>query len=156
MASKPIYPTSKEISCPVCAKTVLLKNWKDHCRRKHSMLMSDEKIDNQYEQLKSSIACTSSKTTIVTSPTAVTRNIFSMKNFVVTKQTSPQISNTSDIQSSEDAQSASSDASSFANTSLNIEVPILTIDAENMETEEGMKKQFLSHFTGFLGKFYQL
>ena len=35
MASRAIYPTSKEISCPVCAKTMLLKNWKDHCQTKH-------------------------------------------------------------------------------------------------------------------------
>ncbi|CAF5014118.1 unnamed protein product [Rotaria sp. Silwood1] len=134
MASKPMYPTSKEVSCPVCAKTMLLKNWKDHCRAKHSMLMSDEKINNQYEKLKSNISSTSSKATPATSPGAVTKNIFSMKNFVVTKQTSPQTSNTSYIQSSGDTQSVDSDQSSFANTSLNIEASLLTIDAEKMET----------------------
>ncbi|CAF5019738.1 unnamed protein product [Rotaria sp. Silwood1] len=134
MASKPMYPTSKEVSCPVCAKTMLLKNWKDHCRAKHSMLMSDEKINNQYEKLKSNISSTSSKATPATSPGVVTKNIFSMKNFVVTKQTSPQTSNTSYIQSSGDTQSVDSDQSSFANTSLNIEASLLTIDAEKMET----------------------
>ncbi|CAF2878892.1 unnamed protein product [Rotaria sp. Silwood2] len=57
-----------------------------------------------------------------------------MKNFVVTKQTPPQTGNISDVLSSEDAQSADSNQSSFANTSFSIEAPILTTDAENMET----------------------
>ncbi|CAF5007681.1 unnamed protein product, partial [Rotaria sp. Silwood1] len=66
-----------------------------------------------------------------------------MKNFVVTKQTSPQVSNTSDIQSSEYAQSVDSDQSSFVNASLYIEAPLLTIDAEKMETggEQHSKEQ---------------
>lgn len=139
MASKPVYPTSKEISCPVCGKTMLLKNWKDHCRAKHSMLMSEEKIDNQYEQLKSNISSTSSKTTSTTSTSMVTKSIFSMKNFVVTKETSPQTSNTSDTQSFGDAQSPESNQSSITNASVNVEIPILSIDADNMETGEGMK-----------------
>jgi hypothetical protein len=156
MASKSVYPTSKEVSCPVCAKTMLLKNWKDHCRAKHSILMSEEKIDNQYEQLKSNISTPSSKAVNATSPGVVTKNLFSMKNFVVTKQTSPQTGNTSDIQSSVDTHSADSNQSSFANTSLNIEASVLTADAENMETDAGMKNQLLSHFSGFFGNFYPL
>jgi hypothetical protein len=156
MASKTVYPTSREVSCPICAKTMLLKNWKDHCRAKHSMVMSPENIDNQYEQLKSITSPTASKATITTSPDVVTKNIFSMKNFVVTRQSSPQTSNTSDIQSSGDARSVNSNQSSLANTSFTIEAPVFTTDAENMEIGEGMKKQLLSHFSGFLGNFCPL
>ena len=52
MASKTVYLTSKEVSCPVCSKTMLLKNWKDHCQTKHSMILSEENQKKEYEKLK--------------------------------------------------------------------------------------------------------
>lgn len=48
MASRKVYPTSKEISCPLCSKTMLLKNWKDHCQTKHPMILSDVNLKKEY------------------------------------------------------------------------------------------------------------
>ncbi|CAF1321490.1 unnamed protein product [Rotaria sordida] len=82
--------------------------------------MSEEKINNQYEQLKSNTSSASSKAAITTSPSVVTKNIFSMKNFVITKQTSPQTSN------------------KVIFNLLEMHTPVLTTDAENMETDRAI------------------
>jgi hypothetical protein len=60
MASKTVYPTSKEVSCPLCSKTMLLKNWKEHCQAKHFMTLSEENLKKEYEKLKQTILLSSS------------------------------------------------------------------------------------------------
>jgi hypothetical protein len=91
MASRTVYSTSKEVNCPMCAKTMLLKNWKDHCQTKHSMTLSEENLKKEYEKLKQttiSSSCSSKTTTDVLS----TNTLFSMKNFSLTKH--PPITST--------------------------------------------------------------
>ena len=84
MASRTAYPTSKEISCPLCAKTMLLKNWKEHYQAKHSMTLSEENLKKEYEKLKQTIVFSPSsyKTATVVS---FSDTLFSMKLFSLTK-----------------------------------------------------------------------
>jgi hypothetical protein len=90
MSSKPVYITSSTIRCPTCAKAMLLKNWKSHCRQMHTM--SETAIDAQYIELKKNVE--QSKTTVfdashlVEKPTPLTTNtLFSMKKFALSKPT---------------------------------------------------------------------
>ncbi len=84
MASKTVYPTSKEVSCPMCGRTMLLKNWKDHCQTKHSMTLSEENLKKEYEKLKKTTT-TMSSSSATTNDILSTNTLFSMKNFSLTK-----------------------------------------------------------------------
>ena len=49
---------------------MLLKNWKDHCQRKHAMSLSEENLGKEYEKLKQiaiSSSCSSKTATTVSS-----------------------------------------------------------------------------------------
>jgi len=87
MASKTVYLTSKEVSCPVCSKTMLLKNWKDHCNTKHPLILSEESLKNEYEKLKKSAVSSSSSFKTATAVSS-TNTLFSMKHFLLTKHSS--------------------------------------------------------------------
>jgi CHAT domain-containing protein len=84
MASRTVYPTSKEVSCPVCAKTMMLKNWKDHCQTKHSMILSEENLKKEYEKLKQATISSPSSSEAATDVLS-TNTLFSMKNFSLIK-----------------------------------------------------------------------
>lgn len=90
MASKAVYTTSCTIRCPSCSKSMLLKNWKDHCRQMHTMLPSI--IDAKYNEIKKDIEksrstiVASDVTTVIEKPIPITTNtLFSMKKFALTK-----------------------------------------------------------------------
>lgn len=83
MSSTTVFTTSSVVHCPSCAKKMLLKNWKDHCRQKHAM--SQKAIDMAYSTLKSQIerskttAVSSTTTTDIDKPISVARNdLFSL------------------------------------------------------------------------------
>ena len=90
MASKTVYSSSCTTRCPTCSKSMLLKNWKDHCRQMHTM--SPSAIDTKYNEMKQDIdrsrltTVTLDVTTVVEKPIPVTTNtLFSMKKFALTK-----------------------------------------------------------------------
>lgn len=92
MASRKVYTTSCTIRCPTCFKSMLLKNWKDHCRQMHTMLPS--MIDAKYNEMKKDIeksrlnTVTLEMTATVEKPTPIATNtLFSMKKFALTKST---------------------------------------------------------------------
>ena len=85
MASRTVYSNVK-ISCPICSKTMLLKNWKDHCQTKHYILLSEEKLKKEYENLKK-IAGLSTCSSELENIESTINTLFSMKNFVLTKIT---------------------------------------------------------------------
>jgi hypothetical protein len=94
MASKTVFTTRSVVHCPSCAKKMLLKNWKDHCRQKHAM--SQKAIDMAYSTLKSQIerskttAVSSITTTDIDKPISVPKkDLFSLKKFALIKDSDP-------------------------------------------------------------------
>ncbi|CAF3712042.1 unnamed protein product [Rotaria socialis] len=92
MISKIVHATSCTVKCPICGKSMLLKNWKDHCRQFHAM--SQTAIDCKYYELKRNIkqsnlsTVTLDTTTNSENPNSMPINtLFSMKKFVLVKST---------------------------------------------------------------------
>ena len=86
MASRIVYSNVK-ISCPICSKTMLLKNWKDHCQTKHYMLLSEEILKKEYKNLKKTAGlstCSSELENI----DSTTNTLFSMKKFCINQNDS--------------------------------------------------------------------
>ena len=94
MASQKAFPTNWKINCPSGAKPMLLKNYKDHCRLKHTM--TSETIQEKYDELKTRVehsrAESAGKTrkVAIDGPIPVEKsNLFSMKRFALMKQAGP-------------------------------------------------------------------
>ncbi|CAF1528067.1 unnamed protein product [Adineta steineri] len=141
MSSKPIYTTSCSIRCPSCSKSMMLKNFKDHCRQMHTMLPS--MIDEKYNEMKRHIensrvttaTATRDATTVIDKPSPMPiNNLFSMKKFALTKTVdlNPEIMNTNDqanqLQSIElTTQEASNNSANPADNSSHHESPNTSI-----------------------------
>ncbi len=92
MPPEPVYTTSCIIRCPTCAKAMLLKHWKHHCRQMHTM--SETAIDRKYIEFQQNVGHPKSKIQTLCTPQPVekpcpltTNSLFSMKKIVVAKPT---------------------------------------------------------------------
>ena len=160
MASRAIYPTNKEVSCPVCAKTMLLKNWKDHCQTKHSMILSEEDLQKEYDQLKK-VAASSPKSFKPATVALPISSLFSTKNFSLTKHTpSTVVNDNSDVSSSNNhdnsvsisaIQDLDNNPITAASSSTDHQT-MLTIQTECLDTES-MSDMFPLLYTDNLNRF---
>lgn len=86
MVSKRVHTTSCTIQCPTCGKSMLLKNWKDHCHQFHTI--SQIAIDCKYNELKKTIEKSKLGTTTSENPNPLSiSTLFSMKKFALIKST---------------------------------------------------------------------
>ncbi|CAF4518707.1 unnamed protein product [Rotaria sp. Silwood2] len=130
MTSRAAYPSIK-ISCPICSKTMLLKNWKNHCQTKHRMHLSEEKLKKEYEKLKQtagSSTCLSASENV----DSTINTLFSTKNFSLTRTASAI--NTTDDQNINDCISDDN----FTNISTSQDLPMAT-------TNDPKEKESLSN-----------
>ncbi|CAF1640730.1 unnamed protein product, partial [Adineta ricciae] len=141
MASKTVYTTSCTIRCPSCSKSMMLKNWKDHCRQMHTMLSS--MIDEKYNEMKRNVeksrltnatkTTTTDAITITDKPSPIpTNNLFSLKKFALTKTVD---SNSQIIYSDNQANQLQS---------MELDIQNASINSTNPTTESSLTSSCLS------------
>ncbi|CAF4081258.1 unnamed protein product, partial [Rotaria magnacalcarata] len=126
------HTTSCTVKCPICGKSMLLKNWKDHCRQFHAM--SQTAIDCKYYELKRNIeqsnlsTVTLDTTTTSEQPNSMPINtLFSMKKFVLVKS---MITNENTQAANVDNQVNQSQLMEIDSQNTHLDTPINDIELE--------------------------
>ena len=148
MSLRTVYTTNCTIHCPVCAKSMLLKNWKSHCQQMHNM--SQTEVDVKYYEMKkdveqSKLGTVASHLVTIEKPTPLIKNtLFSMKKFALTKtdNVQGQLVDEGDQINRLESMELDTQDTVLNLTTENIEPALISTDVRSNMNNDGMLLQF--------------